>query len=399
MPHHRTATPISRFSEEPRIVSAHRGMIAIVVLALLIVMWQLPRAVPAAEAAGPLIYWGAIVNGLGPSSANLQSGGAFDTFETRSKKKMSIIHWGQAWMGSDGSWGEFQTSYFDNVRNHGAIPMLNWASWRLGGGASQPNFQLRDLYGGAYDTYITRWATAAKSWGHPLFLRFNHEMNGWWYPWAEGKLSNGLIVNGNSAGDYVKAWRHVHDIFTNVGATNVTWVWCPNYVSDRGPFTGMYPGDAYVDWTCLDGYNRVGDTDWLSFNQVFTGSGTTYLKNSYQLVLNVAPNKPMMIAETATREAGDGGTKKAAWIKDALLTQIPTNFPKIKAVLWFNWDDSSGKTYPIETSLAATTAWAAGIASPVYASNQFGNLNISPIPMLTGVSSTVRIPLITVRRQ
>ncbi len=96
---------------------------------------------------------------------------------------------------------------------------------------------------------------------------------------------------------------------------------------------------------------------------------------------------------------GDGGAKKAAWIKDALLTQIPTNFPKIKAVLWFNWDDSSGKTYPIETSLAATTAWAAGIASPVYASNQFGNLNISPIPMLTGVSSTVRIPLITVRRQ
>ena len=38
------------------------------------------------------------------------------------------------------------------------------------------------------------------------YLRPMHEMNGNWYPWAEG-------VNGNVAGDYVNAWRHVRAIF------------------------------------------------------------------------------------------------------------------------------------------------------------------------------------------
>ncbi len=122
-----------------------------------------------AQTAGPSIYWGAMVDGKVPSSTNMQPGGIFDTFETRSKKKMSIIHWGQPWVLSDGSWGEFQTSYYDNVRNHGSIPMVNWGSWKLGGGADQADFQLRDIYNGNYDAYIQRWATAAKTWGHPLF--------------------------------------------------------------------------------------------------------------------------------------------------------------------------------------------------------------------------------------
>src|SRR5690349_23517579 len=172
---------------------------------------------------GPSIYWGAMVNGRAPTSTNLQ--GAFNDFETRSGKRMSILHWGESWILSDGSWGEFQTSYFDNVRSHGYIPMLNWDSQRLGAGINQANFQLRDIYNGTYDAYIQRWATDARNWGHPFFLYFDPEMNGWWEPWAEGRLSNGAIINGNSPGDYVIAWRHVHDIFTSVGATNVSWVW------------------------------------------------------------------------------------------------------------------------------------------------------------------------------
>src|SRR5215216_2153892 len=338
---------------------------------------------PVAEAitTGPSIYWGALVNGKVPSTTNLQ--GVFATFETRSGKKMSIIHWGQPWMMGDGSWGEFQTTYFTNVRNHGSIPMINWNSWRLGSGVNQPDFQLRDVYGGRYDTYLRRWATAAKNWGHPFFLRFDHEMNGWWYPWGEGKLSSGAIVNGNSPGDYVKAWRHVHDIFTSVGATNVTWVWAPNHISTSTRYpalSSLYPGDAYADWTGLSVYNKY--PTWLGLDPLLTGSGgITWLKNSYNMLLNIAPNKPMMLAEWASIEAGDGGAKKAAWIRDALTTQIPTNFPKIKAVVWFNWA-VDGKTYTIQSSQAATDAWAAGIASTKYAANRYATLNTSPIPPL-----------------
>ncbi len=333
------------------------------------------------QATGPSVYWGAMVNGKAPSSTNMQ--GDFSTFETLSKRKMSIIHWGQPWKLSDGTWGEFQTSYFSNVRSHGSIPMINWASQKLGAGINQSDFQLRDIYNGNYDTYITRWATDAKNWGHPFFLRFDHEMNGWWYPWGEGKTSTGAIVNGNSSGDYVKAWRHVHDIFSKVGATNVTWVWAPNQVGNNSNYaslSSLYPGDSYVDWTALDVYNKY--STWLGLNPLLTASGgITWLKNSYNLVLGVSPNKPMMLAEFASVEAGDGGTKKGAWIKDALTTQIPTNFPKVKAIVYMEWS-VGGKTYPVTSSTAATNAWATGITSGIYASNGYSSLNTSPIPPL-----------------
>jgi beta-mannanase len=361
--------------------------IASLVMALVMI---LGNTAATQAATNPSIYWGAMVNGNVPSSTNLQ--GVFNTFETNSTKKMSIIHWGQPWKMKDGSWGEFQTTYFTNVRNHGSIPMINWASQRLGDGINQPDFQLRDIYNGNYDTYITRWATDAKNWGHPLFMRFNHEMNGWWFPWGEGKTSSG-IVNGNSAGDFVKAWRHVHDIFEAVGATNVTWVWAPNHVGDTTDYAALstvYPGDAYVDWTGFDVYNKY--STWSGLNPLLTGSeGMTWYKNSYDMVLSIAPNKPMMLAEFASIEAGDGGAKKAAWITDALTIQIPINFPQIKAVVWMNWDINSGKTYPIESSQAAKNAWAAGIGSSVYASNQYANLNTSPIPALSASVPTATV--------
>src|SRR6202021_2452613 len=110
------------------------------------------------------------------------------------------------------------------------------------------SFTLASIIAGDYDAYITNWATAAKAWGHPFFLRFAHEMNGNWYPWAAS-------VNGNTAGEYIQAWQHVHNIFVSVGATNATWVWCVNVVAGMPtPIGQVYPGDNYVDWLALDGY-------------------------------------------------------------------------------------------------------------------------------------------------
>src|SRR5215216_5170820 len=113
--------------------------IASLIMALIMI---LGNTIHTQAVAGPSIYWGAMVNGNVPSITNLQ--GIFNTFETRSQKRMAIIHWGQPWMMPDGSWGEFQTGYFDNVRNRGSIPMINWSSHRLGFGINQPDFQLRD---------------------------------------------------------------------------------------------------------------------------------------------------------------------------------------------------------------------------------------------------------------
>lgn len=318
------------------------------------------------------IYWGALVYGAAPSSENLGSNGVFTQFEQHAGKKMSILHWGLPWK----MWGHYmplQTSYLTAVRNRGSIPLLDWGSFALGGGINQSDFQLADIANGAHDAYIRQFARDAKAWGHPFFLRFDWEMNGnWQFPWSEK-------LNGNKPGDYVRMWRHVHDIFKAEDANNVTWVWCPNVAGiGTTSLSSVYPGDAYVDWTCLDGYNKY--PTWLEFNQVFAADGINWLHDSYNEITTLAPSKPLMIGETASLEAGDGGTKKAAWIRSAF-QNMPGRFPKIKAVVWFNWDDGNpGYSFPITSSGAAMQAFSGSISSSYYAANDFANLNTSPIP-------------------
>ena len=57
---------------------------------------------------------------------------------------------------------------------------------------------------------------------------------------------------------------------------------------------------------------------------------------TYGELLSIAPSKPIMIAETASTEEGKT-TKKATWITDAL-NSLPTVFPAIRALVWFNWN-------------------------------------------------------------
>src|SRR5438477_654456 len=78
---------------------------------------------------------------------------------------------------------------------------------------------------------------------------------------------------GHDPARYIAAWRRIHDRFVAAGATNVVWVWAPNVTDvEGGPETmAYYPGDAYVDWTGVDGYNW-GTSDpsfaWQSFKEV-----------------------------------------------------------------------------------------------------------------------------------
>ena len=326
----------------------------------------------AAAQSAPSVYWGAYVDGAPFDTTKI------DQFEANAGRRQSIVHWGEPWQ-MNGAMMPFQTAQYEAVRLRGAIPMIDWLSWNLGAPIDDPNYSLAKIYGGTYDAYLTQWAQAAKAWGHPFFLRFDHEMNGNWYPWSEQR-------NGNHAGDFVKAWQHVVNIFRSVGANNVTWVWCVNGVySASTPLPALYPGDNYVDWTAMDAYNRASaPSSWLSFNQIFGDNPWSHM-NTYTQVLAVAPSKPLMIAETATNTiGGDAG----AWIIDALQTQIPKNFPKVKALVWFNWNGGDPSLhFPIESTSGQKTAFQQSINTGYYASNSFSNLPSGPIQPLPGPAS------------
>jgi hypothetical protein len=342
---------------------------------------------PRPSAASTSIYWGAVVDGAPGDLRHL------DTFESKMQKKLSILHLATAGMWGTGNAsqadapstavvnGQFQPfprSYFDVVRARGSIPLYTWMAMDKKT-INAPHFQSKDIYGGAYDDYITYWARAARDWGHPFFLRLNHEMNGNWYPWSDQ-------VNGNQPGDYVKAWRHVHDIFTREGATNVTWVWCVNNEYWTNPessnLEGVYPGDAYVDWVGIDGYNwgrnPAQPDKWRPFNEV--------MKQTYMHLQRFVPDKPIIIVETASSEwYSDSVTSgyKGPWITDAYSTQLPQNFPNIKAVLWYHRHDS-GMDWSVDTSSASEAAFRTSIASSYYAANSFSKIGSYPIQPIGG---------------
>jgi glycosyl hydrolase family 26 len=319
-----------------------------------------------AKAPGRL-YWGAWIGSQLTGTAAPWDMSAVSKFAQMVGKPLSLLQFSSPFAdcsSSNCSYYEFPTEAFDQIRARGAIPFLSWSSELLSGDGSAPTFQLSDLLAGAYDEYIREFAESARTWGHPFFLRFDWEMNGDWFPWGDG-------VNGNQPAEFAAAWRRVHDIFASAGATNATWVWCP-YVNRNADLASLYPGDDYVDWTCLDGYNWGANPalrrSWKGFSTLFS---STY----HQVTDTIAPGKPMLIGETGSTE--DGGSK-AAWIEE-MFEALPTAFPAVRGLLWFE-AYGNGMDWPLETSQSAISAFAAGIGDSRYLGNSFGGLEASPIP-------------------
>jgi len=317
------------------------------------------------------VYWGAWVGDQITGTDAPWDMGPIGYFEQLVGKGLSLVEFSSSWQvcGRTCEPYKFPGEAMDNVRGYGAIPVYSWgAESSPRSSENQPEFQLGDILAGTYDSYITQFATEARDWGHPFFLRPNWEMNGSWFPWSE-------LANGNSPGQYVAAWRHIHDIFGAVGASNVTWVWCPYADTEKRlkktPLKPLYPGDSYVDWTCLDAYNwgrnAVNPKPWRSFDELFGPA--------YKIVTKkVAPKKPLMLGEFATSSYGG---HKAAWIR-RMFERLPGKYPRVRALIYFNTVDR-GIDWPLETSPPAAKAFAKGIRKGIYANNRFGELTSSPI--------------------
>ncbi|HEX6782853.1 MAG TPA: glycosyl hydrolase [Solirubrobacterales bacterium] len=301
------------------------------------------------------ILWGALVSDqLTGHQAPWDMGGP-QMLESMLGKRMSLIHFMAPFSHcSDSGCGyyEFPAEEMQTIRRHGATPFFSWSSQSIPSSEVQPDYQLSDVISGRYDGFIRGWAKDAARWGQRFFLRFDWEMNGDWFPWAER-------ANGNRPGEYVRAWRHVHDVFAEVGATNPIWVWCPNvdFEGSLQDLRAVYPGDDYVEWTCLDGYNSGANPAkpdrWRSFDQL-------YRRTYDEIAERIAPGKPMVLGEIASTEQGGS---KAQWIAD--MFDVLPEYPRVRGLVWFDKFEN-GMDWPIETSPAAIEAFAAGIGAPAF---------------------------------
>jgi hypothetical protein len=266
---------------------------------------------------------------------------------------MFHTHWGT-------NSGVFEETLFQYIDERGAIPLVTWEAWVpiYAGGvavAEQPTYALKNIVAGDFDAYIDRWATGLAEWGKPALLRFGHEMNGDWYPWAAG-------ANGNTAQDFIDAWIYLHDRFVAAGAENVYWVWSPMASASAAsssiltPLDEVFPGDEYVDFVGASGFNwgetpqPWGVAGWETFSDIFEG---TYAE------LKELSAKPVVITETASAELGGD---KGAWITSAFLTEIPEAFPDIVAVVWFNVIKETD--WRIDSSVESLRAFVTAANSP-----------------------------------
>jgi hypothetical protein len=194
--------------------------------------------------------------------------------------------------------------------NRGRIPVVSWT-------CLHPD---AEIAAGTYDADIHTETAAIKAFPGRIMLRWFWEMNN------DGATpSAGIYCMGNGdplatqQQNFIAAWKHIWQVFSNDGVTNVTWLWNPAGTANGA--AGFYPGPTYVDWIGDDDYGYItGQNPSGGFPGVASGFYNTF--SSY--------GKPMMFGET-----GGCPTVNASYINQAA-SDLPSKYPDFKAFMY--WD-------------------------------------------------------------
>lgn len=259
--------------------------------------------------------------------------GLIESFATVAGGSPRIVH---TFVDTTQSFYAWRDSFMDHVHGKGAVNLLTLEAKDP---ATGKEVGTAEINAGLLDEKFLEIATLLKSWQHgaEVWVRILHEGNGFWYAWGIGNENH-----ENTDESYKQAFQRVANIFkSEAGAANVKIVYAVNNTNERKSpqnvtHMGGYPGDAYVDYVALDGYNWAYQPDdagnvtpeWKSFREVFD--------DAYAEVSAVT-SKPMLIAEFACAEDDTfDGSRKAAWIADAFAQLKAGAYPNVVGTVWFD---------------------------------------------------------------
>jgi hypothetical protein len=210
--------------------------------------------------------------------------------------------------------------------------------------------------------------------GVPTFVRFAHEMNGSWYPWAQQPTA------------YIAAFETVATA-VHAHAPASAMIWAPNegggypftggqFAAQPGtdefaaldtnadgkvngqddPYAPYYPGDEAVDWVGMSLYHWGNTYPWgenelppsAKFAAVLTGEPIVEHAEGgsvpdFYATYADGHDKPLAIIETAALydpAVSTGPTEaelKTAWFTQVFSTQTRDAFPRIRMINWFEW--------------------------------------------------------------
>lgn len=295
------------------------------------------------------VYLGMWTQGFWDDSAKTLHPEKLAQVEKKIEKKVAIAHYYRGWDALD---SPALLSELQAISTYGWRPMISVNPYFFDRCQAKGMTLYKAIANGNCDEFLSGAGKNLKQFGKPLFLRFAWEMN-------IGSMEWSVIKTGDKPPDFVAAWQKLKNVISAQGATNVLFVFSPNTEGVGSvSYSQIYPGDKFVDWVALDGYNW-GTTQpwskWLSFSQVF--------KSSYSSLSKIAPGKPMMIAEVNTT---DKGGDKASWYTDMLKVQIPANFPRVRAIVFYNEDRTSKENvnWLIDITQGSLDAFKSAIAGP-----------------------------------
>jgi hypothetical protein len=258
-------------------------------------------------------------------------------FESLQDRHLDVVHLFVHWDYEEETW-EWTRKFVDIAKANGSIMMISWMP--------QP-YTAQDILDGKGDEYIDTFVKGVKDFGEEIWLRPLHEANGDWYTWGTGADR----IN-NSEDKLAAAYRHIVDRFRDANVTNVKWIWTTN-CSNSGvaTLTGSYPGDDYIDYTSIDGYNwgtAQSWSRWNTFEEVFD--------NAYKALIKIP--KPIFLAEfSSSRFGGD----KAGWFTD-MFNLLPEKYPRIVGLVIFSRSKNETEAdWALDSQEEAVEAWRKGV--------------------------------------
>jgi len=211
----------------------------------------------------------------------------------------------------------------------------DWIVYQIGNGTVDDQVKAWGTLIGSFvrgdPTYSTGPPPTSPQSKRRVYIRPLHEMNGNWYPWGWSSdqltpptsfatafahfvtvLRHAVVTTLPQSQQNVKDYMQVIFCINSRSAHNN---WEPNPEAEL-----WYPGDTFVDWIGIDGYNTpdyVGG-QWENVSYIFD----TPLQNVRQM----APQKPVGITETGCDDGGNAATfqQKGQWLTE-MCTYVKSN--------------------------------------------------------------------------
>ncbi len=216
---------------------------------------------------------------------------------------------------------------------------------------------------GQYDSNLREMAQVYAAWirlggGRIAYLAPLPEMNGDWASY------------GGDPSNFKLAYKHIMDVFAQQGVAraNAWWVFAPNgWTLSGGEFEKYYPGASTVDVVGFSSYNygycqvAIPWQRWENYDTLYA----PYLAR----IAKMAPNKPIIIAQTGTTAeyqstGGINVSAKNTWLRTNY--EYLAKQPQVFGVIYYDINQSSWECNWEITTGGNYSGYTNGVAAPAF---------------------------------